>query len=150
MRKLLFRIIFGFSSGVTLLVLSYLGIYYIAGNEAFNSVILKLTDVSILQAQLLSAGFAGSMMGFALYIMEQSIEKEEKSTFSLVPSIIAFMLSLVISMGLIKNITALDEITSNMFLIVGTVVISAYMFLQLIQSSIDELILNKKIKEKNS
>ena len=134
---------------VSLLVFSYLGIYYVAGQEAFYSVILKLTDASILQTYLLSVGFSGSMIGFTLYIMEQSMEKKEKSTFSLIPSIIALMLSLVVSMGLIKNIATVDEATSNMFLIVGTVVICAYIFLQVIQSSIDELILNKKIKEKN-
>lgn len=149
MRKLFVRIIFGFSLGVTLLILSYLGIYYIAGQEAYNSVILKLTDVSILQTYLLSVGFAGSMMGFALYIMEKSIEKEEKSTFSLIPSIVALMLSMVVSMKLIKNLAILDEATYYMFGILGTVVVCSYMLLQAVQSSIDELIINKKIKEKN-
>ena len=149
MRKLFVRIIFGFSLGVTLLVLSYLGIYYVAGQEAFNSVILKLTDANVLQTHLLSVGFAGSMIGFAVYIMEQSLEKEEKSTFSLIPSIVTLLLSMVVSMKLIKNLAILDETTSYMFAILGTVVVCAYMLLQAVQSSIDELILNKKIKEKN-
>ena len=149
MRKLFVRIIFGFSLGVTLLVFSYLGIYYVAGQEAFNSVILKLTDANVLQTHLLSIGFAGSMMGFTLYIMEQSLKKEEKSTFSLIPSIVALLLSMVLSMKLIENLAILDEATSYMFTILGTVLICAYMLLQAVRSSIDELIINKKIKEKN-
>lgn len=149
MRKLFVRIIFGFSLGVTLLVFSYLGIYYAAGQEAFNSVLLKLTDVSVLQTHFLSVGFAGSMMGFALYIMEQSLEKEEKSTFSLIPSIVTLLLSMLVSMKLIENLSLLDEATSYMFAILGTVVICAYILLQAVQSSVDELIINKKIKEKN-
>lgn len=150
MRNLLGKIIFGFNLGVTLLVLSYLGIYYIAGQETFDSAILKLADVTILQHQISLTGFAGSMIGFALYVVEKAIEKDEKSPTSLIVPSITLILALVISMILIKNIDVFDKSTSMMFLILGTILICAYMLYRAILSTVDELILNKKIKEKNS
>ncbi|MBQ7882606.1 MAG: hypothetical protein IJ312_07860 [Treponema sp.] len=149
MKNLLVRIICGFTIGVTLLVLSYLGIYYIAGQETFDSVILKLTDVTILQHQIWLTGFAGSMMGFAFYVFEKAIEKDEKSPTSLILPNIVLMLAFVISGVLVKHIAVFDKVTSYMFLIIGTVLICSYMLFRAFLEAIDELILNKKIKERN-
>lgn len=149
MKNLLVRIIFGFTIGVTLLVLSYLGIYYIAGQETFYATIFKLTDVTIFQHQILLTGFSGSMIGFALYFLEKAFEKDEKSPTSLIVPNVTLILALVISMVLIKNISVFDKSTSMMFLILGTVLMCAYMLYRAILSTVDELILNKKIKEKN-
>ena len=149
MKNLLVRIIFGFTIGVTLLVLSYLGIYYIAGQETFNSTILKLADVTILQHQILLTGFAGRMIGFALYVLEKAFEKDEKSPTSLIVPNITLILALVISSFLIINISVFDESTSMMFVILGTVLICGYSLYRASLSAIEELILNKKIKEKN-
>lgn len=150
MRNLLVKIIIGFSFGVTLLVLSYLGIYYIAGQETFNATILKLADVTILQHQILLTGFAGSVIGFAIYVIEKAIEeKDEKSPTSLIVPNITLILALIISSFFIKNISVFDESTSMMFVILGTVLMCAYMLYRAILSTVDELILNKKIKEKN-
>lgn len=149
MRNLLGKLISGFSLGVTLLVLSYLGIYFIAGQETFNATILKLADATILQHQILLTGFVGSMIRVALHVGEKAIEKDEKSPTSLIVPNITLILALVISMVLIKNIGIFDKSTSMMFLILGTILICAYMLYRAILSTVDELILNKKIKEKN-
>ena len=149
MRNLLVKIIIGFSLGVTLLVLSYLVIFYIAGQETFNSAILKLADASILQNQILLTGFIGSMMGFAFYIFENAIEKDNKGpTFLIFPSII-LIFTLSVSTVFLKNLAVFDKSTSMMFIILGTVLICGYSLYRALLSAVDELILNKKIKEKN-
>lgn len=149
MRNLLVKIILGFSLGVTLLVLSYLGIFYIAGQETFNSAILKLIDASILQNQILLTGFIGSMIGFDPYLFEKAIEKDNKSPTSLIFPSIILILTLSVSTLFLKNRAVFDKSTSMMFVILGTLLICGYPLYRASLSAIDELILNKKIKEKN-
>lgn len=149
MKKLLVSIIFGFTLGVTLLILSYLGIYYVAGQETFNLVILKLVDINVLQNQILGAGFAGTMLAFVVYIMESFIENDKQSPYFVIFSMVASLLALIISMYHIKNMKSFDEVTSSMLLIFSVVLICAYMLFRCTQEAIDEFILNKKLKEKN-
>lgn len=149
MKKLLVRIFFGFSVGVTLLVLSYLGIYYVAGQDTFISVILKLTDASVLQNQILAVGFTGIMLAFAVYIIEGFIEKDNQSPTMMIVSVITLLLALVMSMYSIQNIKVFDKATYTMILIISLILICIYMLFHCAKEVIDEFILNKKLKEKN-
>ena len=149
MKNLLGKIIFGFSLGVTLLVLSFLGIFYIAGQETFNLTILKLSDLNVFQTQILLAGFAGSIMRFAIYVMEKAIDKDDKRPTSLVVPSITLLLAIVVSTEFIKSIAIFDKPTSMMLLMLDYVLICSYILYRASLSAIDELILNKKIKEKN-
>ena len=149
MKKLLFRAILGFSLGITLLMVAYLGIYYIAGQELFDSVILRLSDVTVFQNQLLVVGFAGIMMAFAIHIIENTLVEDKYSPSIAIFSIIALLLSLSISMLLIKNIGAFDEALVDMLIIISTILFALYCLLHCIQETVDEFIINKKIKEKN-
>lgn len=150
MKKLFSRIIFGFSLGVTLLILSYIGLYYIEGQETFNTLILKLTDVTTFQNQILVVGSAGIMMSFAIYLIEKTIEEDKQSTSRMIVSIILLMLSLYVSMFLIKNLSVFDEAMAYMLIIVEVVIFALYTLFHCMQKTIDEFIINKKIKEKNS
>ena len=149
MRKLLFRIIFGFSLGITLLMITYIGIYYIGGQEAFNSLMSKLTDVTILQSQLLVVGSAGTMMSFAIYLIERTLEEDRYTVSRMIISIILLLLSLCISMFLIKNLGVFDKTIVYTLIVSEAALFAIYSLFHCIQETIDEFIINKKIKEKN-
>lgn len=150
MKKLLSRIIFGFSLGVTLLVLSYIGLYYIEGQETFNTLILKLTDVTTFQNQILVVGSAGIMLSFAVYLIEKTLEEDKQSPSKMIVSTILLMLALCVSMFLIKNLGAFDEAIVVMLIVIEVVIFALYSLFYCVQETIDEFIINKKIKEKNS
>ena len=150
MKKLLFRFIFGFSLGVTLLMLAYIGIYYIGGQEVFNSLIAKLADITIFQNQLLVVGSAGVMISFAVYLLERSLDEDGYTPSRMIVSLVLLLLSISISMFLIENLAVFD-ISIVYTLIVSEVALFAiYTIFHCIQETIDEFIINKKIKEKNS
>lgn len=150
MKKLLSRIIFGFSLGVTLLILSYIGLYYIEGQETFNTLILKLTNVTTFQNQILVVGSAGIMMSFAVYLIEKTLEEDKQSPSKMIVSTILLMLALCVSMFLIKNLGVFDEATVVMLIVIECVLFALYSLFFCVQETIDEFIINKKIKEKNS
>lgn len=150
MRKLLFRFIFGFSLGVTLLMLSYTGIYYIGGQEAFNSLITKLADITIFQSQLLVVGSAGVMISFAVYLVERTLEEDRYTSSRMIVSIVLLLLSLCISMSLIKNLTIFDKTIVYTLIVSEVALFAIYVLFHCVQETIDEFIINKKIKEKNS
>lgn len=152
MKKILFTTLLGFCVGVTLLMITYLGVYYIIGQETFSSLILKLSDISIFQNQLLVAGFTGAMFSFVVHLSKETKETivgNKISPTKFIVTIISMILSLVISMHLIKNLGIFDQVMVYALLIFEIAIIGFYSLFQCIQSAIDELIINKKLKENN-
>ena len=150
MKKLLFKIFFGFSLGITLLMVAYIGIYYISGQETFNSIIMKLTDITIFQSQLLTAGFIGILLAFAVHLVQTSLTEDKQSPFMIVFCMFLSIIILGISMLFMENIGSFDEVTVNILIIITVVLFVIYTLVHCMQSSIEQFIINKKIKEKNS
>jgi hypothetical protein len=150
MKKLLFRFIFGFSLGVTLLMLAYIGIYYIGGQEVFNSLIAKLADITIFQNQLLVVGSAGVMISFAVYLLERSLDEDGYTPSRMIVSLVLLLLSISISMFLIENLAVFDKTIVYTLIVSEVALFAIYTIFHCIQETIDEFIINKKIKEKNS
>lgn len=150
MKKLLFRIVLGFLLGISLLMVAYLGIYYVAGQDTFNSLILKLTDINVFQNQILIVGLSGIMISFAVYIIEKTLEEDKKSPKKSISSLILLLLSFFASIFLIKSLGTFDVPMQDMLIIIFTVLFSLYCLLHCVQEAIDEFIINRKIKEKNS
>lgn len=153
MRKILFNTLLGFCVGITFLMLTYLWIYYIEGQETFNSSILKLSDISVFQKQLLIVGFIGAMFSFIFHFAneaKESITENHISPTKLTTTIALVILTFIFSTLFIKNSGIFNQVVAYALLFVQTIIIVFYGVFQCIQSAIDELIINKKIKEKNS
>ena len=150
MKKILFRFIFGFSLGITLLMMSYIGIYYIGGQEVFNSLIAKLADITIFQSQLLVVGSAGVMLSFSVYLLERSLDEDRYTPSRMIVSLVLLLLSISISMFLIENLAVFDKTIVYTLIVSEVTLFAIYTIFHCIQETIDEFIINKKIKEKNS
>lgn len=153
MKKILFNTLLGFCVGITFLMLAYLGIYYIEGQETFASLVFKLGDVSIFQSQLLIVGFISTMLSFVFYFAneaKETIVENKISPTKLITTIILAILTFVFSTLFIKNSGIFDQAIAYALLIIEIAIIGFYSLFQCVQSAIDELIINKKIKEKNS
>ena len=150
MKKLLFRFIFGFSLGVTLLMLAYIGIYYIGGQEVFNSLIAKLADITIFQNQLLVVGSAGVMISLAVYLLERSLDEDGYTPSRMIVSLVLLLLSISISMFLIENLAVFDKTIVYTLIVSEVALFAIYTIFHCIQETIDEFIINKEMKEKNS
>lgn len=153
MKKILFNTLLGFCVGITLLMLAYLGVYYIEGQETFTSLLLKLKDISILQNQLLIVGFIGAMFSFIFHFAneaKESISENHISPTKLTTTIVLVILTIVFSTLFIKNSAIFDQSIKYALLFIQSAILGFYGLFLGIQSTIDELIINKKIKEKNS
>ena len=150
MKKLLSRIIFGFSLGVTLLVLSYISIYYIDGQETFNKLLLNLTNVTTFQNQILAVGFAGIALSFVVYLIEQTLEEDKQSASKCILSVVLLLICTCISMFFIKNINVFNESIVYMLIVFIVALFAMFSLFHCVQETIDEFILNKKLKEKNN
>ena len=150
MKKLLFRFIFGFSLGITLLMMSYIVIYYIGGQEVFNSLIAKLADITIFQSQLLVVGSAGVMLSFSVYLLERSLDEDRYTPSRMIVSLVLLLLSISISMFLIENLAVFDQTIVYTLIVSEVVLFAIYTIFHCIQETIDYFIFNKKIKEKNN
>lgn len=153
MKKILFNALLGFCICITILMLAYVAIYYIEGQETFTSLLLKLSDICIFQKQLLIIGFIGTLFSFVFHFANEAKETiTENQTFplQLITAIILIILTFVLSVIFIKFSGIFENVIAYILILVEVSVIGFYSLFQCIQSAIDELIINKKIKEKNS
>ena len=150
MKKLLSRITFGFTLGITLLMITYLVLYHISGQETFYSLFSKLNNINTFQTQILIMGFCGTIISLAFYLVETQFSKENISTIMTVIIFSLFLLTCIISMFLIENIACFDKVVQDLLTVIGIIFFIVCGLIGCIETSINEFIINKKIKEKNS
>ena len=158
LRKILLSSLIGFPIGVTLLILAYVGVYFIEGDTIFQTEIIQMQNIHILISQIIILGFA-YYIEFVIYnilFYSNNIDTSTNQINSL-KSFLIFILSCVgtvlvmifISVGN-KNIFSKNIQVMNMLL----VCISNFIYLLftvikcIIESSLVKKI-NSKIKEQN-
>ena len=158
LRKILLSSLIGFPIGVTLLILAYVGVYFIEGDTIFQTEIIQMQNIHILISQIIILGFA-YYIEFVIYNILFYSNNIDTSTNQINPlkSFLIFILSCVgtvlvmifISVGN-KNIFSKNIQVMNMLL----VCISNFIYLLftvikcIIESSLVKKI-NSKIKEQN-
>ena len=65
-KKILIRSLEGFPVGVMLLMLAYASVYFIVGDNVFNTELNQLHNINTLLTQIISVGIAGYML-FAIF-----------------------------------------------------------------------------------
>lgn len=150
MKDLLKISILGFMVGVVFLILGYLGVYYISGQEIYEKEILQLTNITTLQQQLAIVGVNGIMLGLAGYYISKVRSTDKKSFVKDFSAGVGGLIVFIITIVLLINAKEFDEVMANMIMIIEAIIMMAYLLINCIKEFLNEFIINKKIKEKNS
>lgn len=158
-RKILMKALVGFPVGVTLLILAYASIYFISGEDVFNTELYQLHNINILISQIASVGIAGYLISITLNTililqnknLERKLMKKHpyKSVFALVLSylciITIFYLILVNEKIFTENIITLNIIILLIVYMFFGIVFGIKLFME--QDLIKKI--NQRIKERN-
>ena len=148
MKNLWKVIISGIAIGIAFLMLGYIGIYYLSGENIFVKEITELGKIEILQSQLLITGISGMLISLSIYYLEKTMIKEDVTTYKVVLGAILLTISGIATIILIQK---MNEGISDMMVILSAAFVSAYALLNGIRTlwyDIKERI--KRKQEKNS
>ncbi len=158
-KRVLTKSLVGFTLGVTLLMLAYIGVYFIEGNEVFISEISQLYNIKTLISQLLVNGISYYIIfiTFQIYSLLQEKEIIEKYIkkysykFVLPLSLILAILITIICI-ILSNAEIYSENIRNLNIVV-LVITYALEGIVLIKKAFEEnqwiKEINKRLKEKN-
>ena len=143
MKNLWKVIISGIAIGIAFLMLGYIGIYYLSGENIFVKEIAELGNIETLQSQLLITGISGMLISLSIYYLEKTMKKENVSTYKVVLGAIFLTVSAIITIMLIGK---MNEGISDMMIILSAAFVSAYALLNGIRTLWYDV--KERIKEK--
>lgn len=159
MEKLLKIISKGIFIGLILFVTSYWGIYFMVGSSAFEQEILNASNIKIFTGQVITSSIIGIFIYFLIaYIKYVAIKlKENEKQTDMKKSVkdtikYSFLLIILLSAIMLyveKMSNVLGENIGKIMLINIVAGLSILCLIYCVKVSIEELIINKKIKEKN-
>ena len=126
MKNLWKVIISGIAIGIAFLMLGYIGIYYLSGENIFVKEITELGKIEILQSQLLITGISGMLISLSIYYLEKTMIKEDVTTYKVVLGAIFLTISGIATIILIQK---MNEGISDMMVILSAAFVSAYALL---------------------
>ena len=126
MKNLWKVIISGIAIGIAFLMLGYIGIYYLSGENIFVKEITELGKIEILQSQLLITGISGMLISLSIYYLEKTMIKEDVTTYKVVLGAILLTISGIATIILIQK---MNESISDMMVILSAAFVSAYALL---------------------
>ena len=150
MKNLWKVIISGIAIGIAFLMLGYIGIYYLSGENIFVKEIAELGKIETLQSQLLITGISGMLISLSIYYLEKTIIKEDVTTYKIVLGAIFLTISAIVTIMLIGK---MNEGISDMMVILSAAFVSAYALLNGIRTlwyDIKERIKQKQNTEKGN
>lgn len=150
MKNLVKSILIGASTGIVILMLSYVGVYHIEGQEVFEKEILQLTQENVLQNQLIVAAFYGALFVTALSITTRLIQNENKTVYKPILGSVLFVVMEIIIIFSMDYIGGFSENIKSMLEISNVLLLGVYLLAKCAMTFLDEFFINKKIKEKNS
>lgn len=159
LKKIFVNSLLGFPIGIAILMINYLGTFFIAGDNVFKIEIAQLQDFNTLVLQLVFIGIVYCLFCGLMSVMVYLNETKLISDKFLVQHPIKFLLSIFIIIGITfvisllitnkifsENIASMNVISCSLILAVVGVYMSIKCF---IQSDIIRKI-NNKIKERNN
>lgn len=143
MKNLWKVILSGIAIGIAFLMLGYVGIYYLSGEEIFVNEIAELGKIETLQSQLVITGISGMLISLSIYFIEKTMTKENTDTYKVVLGAIFLTVSAIITIMLIET---MNENIADMMVILSATFVSAYALLNGIRTLWYDISL--RIKEK--
>ena len=126
MKNLWKVIISGIAIGIAFLMLGYIGIYYLSGENIFVKEIAELAKIETLQSQLFITGISGMLISLSIYYLEKTMIKEDVTTYKVVLGAILLTISSIATIILIQK---MNEGISDMMVILSAAFVSAYALL---------------------
>lgn len=145
MKNLWKVILSGIAIGIAFLMLGYVGIYYLSGEEIFVKEIAELGKIETLQSELIITGICGMLIALSIYFIEKTMTKEEVATYKVILGAIFLTVSAIITIMLIET---MNENIADMLVILSATFVSAYALLNGIRTLWYDI--SSRIKEKQT
>lgn len=161
MRKLkkeyFLKSILGISVGITLMMISYIGVFLIAGEDVFKFELSQIFDINILIKQLIAWGICGYLFFLEVFLFYGLQNKDNndlkehpyKVIFYVIASAFIPMLTIILILGN-EHIFSENVGIVNMIVFAFLYIIAA--IISLIKDFKDSMLvemINRKIKERN-
>lgn len=158
-RKILVSSLVGFPIGVTLLMIAYIGLYYIAGENIFQIEVSQMQNIKTLISQVIILGLSYYIVFISFKVFSHLNNKEITDKYMTKHPYKSISISLLSSLGFIVAITLVslkklfteNIATMNIIVLAVFYVICALFFLVkcTMESNLIKKI-NTKIQERNS
>ena len=148
LKELLQKVIGAFPIGVLLLMITYVGIYFVAGQAVFESEINQLKNIETLIGQILVSGISWCILKIVFSLIE-FVDKKYKVVEPKVIAMLILNASLCIGLFYLNRMSIFSTNVADMNLIVYVVVFVATSIFVMTKKGIDKYLINKKIKELN-
>lgn len=158
-KKILMKAVVGFPIGVTLLIISYASIYFIAGKDVFDAELYQLHNINTLICQTLSTGISGYLLSILFYAISSLQNKElenklitehpYKSVFTIISSVCIIGIIIVA----LRNTRIFSKNISDLNIIILVIVYALSGLVFCIKSTREKHLIkeiNQKIKERNN
>ncbi len=157
-RKILVSSIVGFPIGVTLLMIAYIGVYYIAGENVFIAEISQLQNIQTLISQIIFLGLSYYIVFVCFHVFSHLNNKELNDKYMTKHPYKSVSIALLSSLGFIvaTTLVSIEKIftenlaTMNIIVLVVLYAICGLFFL--IKCTIESNLIKKinaKIQERN-
>ena len=147
MKNLLKVIISGMAIGIAFLMLGYIGVYYLSGEEIFKQEIAQLAKIKTLQSQLFITGTSGMLIALSMYYIEKSMVPEKRSTYKIVLGALFLTISAILAIMLNEK---MNQNISDMMIVISASLVCLYAFFNSIRILWYDIKLNKSEKEEQS
>lgn len=160
LKNILFKSTIGFPIGVTLLIISYISIYFLTDEFVFTTELYQIHNINTLILQTLFAGISGYLFLTSLYIfsfLQTNLSEERlivknpyKIIFVTIPSSFAL---LFITMLILSSNKIFSENISTLNLVLLIIILAFATVIFCIKTTIERNMIkkiNKKISENNN
>lgn len=154
MKKILLKSLFGFTLGITLLVMAYASIYFISGEDVFIAEMQQLQNIKTLITQVLVSGVAYFIIIALLYTANYVSENYlTNNPYKYMSTVILFLVILLLVMFFILgNTNIYSENISTVNIIIIILAYVTYGIIFCIMTSVQKHLIhkiNQKLKEKS-
>lgn len=159
-KKVLLKSLVGFTVGVTLLMIAYVSVYFVAGEDVFVNEIAQLQDVKILISQILFIGLAYYLLFIVfhiLLILQEELTENRHVVKYHYKYVVATMSSVVvvslINIILLEKTQIYSENIGMLNIIIVVIVYALAGLYVCIRNSMQSPLIkkiNQKLKERNS
>lgn len=154
MKKILLKSLFGFTLGITLLVMAYVSIYFISGEDVFIAEMQQLQNIKTFITQVLFSGMAYFIIIAFLYASNHVYENHlTNNPYKHVSTVIlVFVILLLVMFFILGNTNIYSENISDVNIIIIVLAYVTYGIIFCIMTSVQKHLIhkiNQKLKEKS-
>ena len=152
--KTLTRALVGVPVGITLFLLTYVGVYFILGEFAFNTELNQLHNINILILQIIFSGILGFML-FIIFLILINIQTEELKNKNMIKfpyKSFCLLILICVCIALILSSNVFSENIRFLYILVLIIVYMLIGFPICIKGIIEKFWIkeiNEKLKERN-